>query len=235
MWHTVAASASLTTSLRSLTSYPSAGCPPIHMPFFLEAAILSRIRSPVTSRSNWAKESSTLSVRRPILLVVLNACVTDTNDALRVEDLDDLGEISQRSRQSVDVDDDYVDLVGTNVVQELLQRRAIHRASGIGSIIVERGENRPTFVLLARDVGLAGFALCIERIELLLEALLRRFAGVDGAADLRARRGTHLTEFNHLRSPNASPRRSRDCRASLLQSPTFSSARRSGVRTIGHR
>ncbi len=59
---------------------PSEGWPPIHMSFFLDAAILSRIRSPVTSRSNWAKESSTLSVRRPMLLVVLNACVTDTND-----------------------------------------------------------------------------------------------------------------------------------------------------------
>jgi hypothetical protein len=33
------------------------------MPRF-EAAILSRMRSPVTSRSNWAKESSMLRVRR---------------------------------------------------------------------------------------------------------------------------------------------------------------------------
>ena len=43
------------------------------MPFFFEAAILSRIRSPVTSRSNCAKDSSTLSVSRPMLLVVLKA------------------------------------------------------------------------------------------------------------------------------------------------------------------
>jgi hypothetical protein len=50
------------------------------MPFFFEAAILSRIRSPVTSRSNWAKDNSTLRVRRPIELVVLNCWVTDTND-----------------------------------------------------------------------------------------------------------------------------------------------------------
>jgi hypothetical protein len=35
------------------------------MPFFFEAAILSRMRSPVTSRSNWAKDNSTLSVMRP--------------------------------------------------------------------------------------------------------------------------------------------------------------------------
>ena len=50
------------------------------MPFFFDAAILSRIRSPVTSRSNWAKDNSTFSVRRPMEEVVLNAWVTDTND-----------------------------------------------------------------------------------------------------------------------------------------------------------
>src|SRR5271169_4790082 len=61
---------------------PSGTLPPIHMPFFFEAAILSRMRSPVTSRSNWAKDNSTLSVRRPIELVVLNCWVTETNDTL---------------------------------------------------------------------------------------------------------------------------------------------------------
>jgi hypothetical protein len=34
------------------------------------------------SRSNWAKESSILSVNRPLEVVVLNCCVTDTNEAL---------------------------------------------------------------------------------------------------------------------------------------------------------
>jgi hypothetical protein len=52
--------------------------PPIHMPFCLEAAILSRTRSAITSRSNWANESSTLSVSLPMLVVVLNAWVTLT-------------------------------------------------------------------------------------------------------------------------------------------------------------
>src|SRR5207302_351739 len=56
------------------------------MPFFFEAAILSRMRSPVTSRSNWAKDNSTLSVRRPIeLLVLLAADVRLTSFALRRE------------------------------------------------------------------------------------------------------------------------------------------------------
>jgi hypothetical protein len=48
------------------------------MPLALEAAILSRMRSPVTSRSNWANESRTLSMSRPIESVVLNDWVTDT-------------------------------------------------------------------------------------------------------------------------------------------------------------
>jgi hypothetical protein len=46
----------------------------------LEAAILSRMRSPVTSRSNWAKDSSTFRMRRPIEVVVLNCWVTETNE-----------------------------------------------------------------------------------------------------------------------------------------------------------
>jgi hypothetical protein len=50
------------------------------MPFLFEAAILSLIRSPVTSRSNGAKDSRTLRVNRPMLVVVLNAWVTETND-----------------------------------------------------------------------------------------------------------------------------------------------------------
>jgi hypothetical protein len=54
--------------------------PPIQMPFLFEAAILSRIRSPVTSRSNWAKDRRTFKVNRPMLVVVLNAWVTETKD-----------------------------------------------------------------------------------------------------------------------------------------------------------
>ena len=50
------------------------------MPLALEAAILSRIRSAVTSRSNWAKDRSTFSVSRPIEVVVLKAWVIETKE-----------------------------------------------------------------------------------------------------------------------------------------------------------
>ena len=53
--------------------------PPIHMPFWRDALILSRTLSAMTSRSNWAKESRMLSVSRPIEVVVLNDWVTLTN------------------------------------------------------------------------------------------------------------------------------------------------------------
>jgi hypothetical protein len=42
---------------------------------------LSRTRSPITSRSNWANDSRTLSVSLPMLELVLKDCVTDTHSA----------------------------------------------------------------------------------------------------------------------------------------------------------
>ena len=48
------------------------------MPLRREAATLSRMRSAVTSRSNWAKLSRMFSVSRPMEVVVLNDCVTET-------------------------------------------------------------------------------------------------------------------------------------------------------------
>ena len=90
------------------------------MPLRFDAAILSRMRSPVTSRSNWANDSSTFSVSRPIEVVVLNCWVTDTKLApWRVERLDDPGEVGERARQPVDlVDHDHIDPPGSDVGQQ---------------------------------------------------------------------------------------------------------------------
>jgi hypothetical protein len=52
------ASSGLTTSFLFTTSNPSGGVPPIYIPRCLLAATLSRMRSPITSRPNWAKDSS---------------------------------------------------------------------------------------------------------------------------------------------------------------------------------
>ena len=99
------------------------------------------MRSPVTSRSNWAKDSSTFRVSRPMDVVVLNCWVTETNgDAVGVEDLDDLGEVGQRAGQPVDLVDHHdVDLAGADVGQQSLQRRPLHGAAGDTAIVVLRG------------------------------------------------------------------------------------------------
>ncbi len=76
MRRTSVAFVSFTISSRSRTSYLSGSGPPIHIPLALLAAILSRMRSPVTSRSNCAKDSRTLSISRPIEVAELICCVT---------------------------------------------------------------------------------------------------------------------------------------------------------------
>ena len=73
------------------------------MPFIRLAATLSRMRSAVTSRSNWAKLSRMFSVSRPMDVVVLNDCVTETkvtpfrsNTSTSLEK-----SISERDRRSI--------------------------------------------------------------------------------------------------------------------------------------
>src|SRR3989442_14556461 len=97
--------------------------PPTQRPLRLEAAILSRMRSEVTSRSNWANDSSTFSVSRPIEVVVLNCWVTDTKDTLcRSNSSTSLAKsASDRVRRSTLVDHDDVDPAGPHVLQEPLQ------------------------------------------------------------------------------------------------------------------
>src|SRR6516225_1780797 len=173
------------TSLRSCTRYPRGGTPPIHIPFFFEAAILSRMRSPMTSRSNCAKDNRTFNVKRPIEVVVLNCCVTETKRrAPGVEDLDDLGKIGERAGQPIDLVDDHdVDPPRGDVGKQLLQSRPLHRRAGAPAVIIPRAQAHPAFVPLAVDKGLAGLALRLQRIERLLEPLFGGFAGIDRASN----------------------------------------------------
>src|ERR1700757_1536136 len=173
------------TSLRSFTPYPSGGTPPIHIPFFFEAAILSRIRSPTTSRSNCAKDNRTFRVKPPHRgrrVELLRH--RDEGGTLGIEDLDDFGKIGERAGQPVDlVDDHRVDPPCRDVGEQLLQSGPVHRRAGDPTIIITRAHADPAFVPLAVDEGLAGFALRLQRIEFLLEPLLGRFASVDRTTD----------------------------------------------------
>src|SRR5215471_850218 len=106
--------------------------PPIHIPFRFEAAILSRIRSPMTSRSNCAKDNRMLRVRRPIEVVVLNCWVTETKDAPLASRISTILAKSARERvsRSILLDDDRIDPTRRNVGEQPLQRRPIHRRAG---------------------------------------------------------------------------------------------------------
>ena len=61
---------------------------------------MSRTRSDANSRSNWAKDNSTLSVSRPIEVVVLNCWVTDTNETFRLSKMSTILAKSESDRVS---------------------------------------------------------------------------------------------------------------------------------------
>jgi hypothetical protein len=115
-----------------------------------------------------------------MLVVVLNAWVTrDERHLMGVEQFDQLGKVGERAGQPVDlVDNDHVDPVSASIVEELLERWPVHRAAGIAAVVV-------ALVGLALDVGFRGLSLIVERVELLLQAMLSRDAGIDGAAQRR--------------------------------------------------
>jgi hypothetical protein len=126
-----------------------------------------------------------LRVKRPIEVVGVELLrYGNKGRAFGVEDLDDLGKIGERAGQPVDlVDDDGVDPSCSNIGEQLLQSGAIHRRTGEPAVVISRAQADPAFVPLAVDEGLAGFTLRLQRIELLLEPLLGRFAGVNRTAD----------------------------------------------------
>ena len=106
-----------------------------------------------------------------------------------VEDLDQLGKVGQRARQPVDlVDDDDVDHPSANVSQQLLEAWPLHVAAREATIVVAFPQHQPAFRFLAGDVVLAGVALGVERIEVLLEPFIGGLAGVDRAAEFPRRR-----------------------------------------------
>ena len=123
----------------------------------------------------------------------MNCWVTETNDTLvLVEQLDELGEVRQRAGQAVDlIDDDHVDLAGPYVLQEPLQGRAVGIAAGEAAVVVFGPQQGPSGMGLAADIGLRGIILGVERVEVLLEPLVGRDAGIDRAANRLRRSGLH--------------------------------------------
>ena len=149
---------------------------------------MSRTRSAVTSRSNCAKDKQHVQ-RQPAHRGggVEGLGHRDEGDPGGVEDRDDAGEVGQRAGQPVDLVDDHdIDAAGRDVGEQLAQAGAVHRAAGEAAVVVAAGQGGPALVLLAQDVGRAGLALRVERVERLLQPLLGALAGIDRAAALPA-------------------------------------------------
>src|SRR5271165_3767625 len=103
---------------------------------------------------------------------------------MRVEEIDQLGEVGERARQAVDlVDDDHVNSPCPNIVEQPPERRPFHRAAGIAAIVVPGADQLPALMGLALDISFRRLPLVVERVELLLKAMLGGNAGVDGAAE----------------------------------------------------
>ena len=108
----------------------------------------------------------------------------DEGHIVLVEQLDELGEVGQRAGQAVDlVDDDDVDLAGPHIVQQPLQGWPVGVAAREAAIVVFASQQRPAGMGLAADIGLRGIILGVERVEVLLEPLVGRDAGVDRATN----------------------------------------------------
>ena len=102
--------------------------------------------------------------------------------AMGVEQLDHSGEVGQRSGQAIDLVHDHdIDRALANVRHELLYRRSFRRTAREAPVVVGRLDQLPALAGLTPDERFARFALCVQRVVILLQSLFRGFAGVDRA------------------------------------------------------
>ena len=126
------------------------------------------------------------SVSRPIDVVVLNDCVTETKvTPLRSNTSTSLAKsASERLRRSDLVDHHDIDQPVLDVLHQPLQAGAFQRSAGDAAVVILIADQHPAFGSLAGDVRLAGLTLGVEAVELLLQPFLGGFPGVDGAPQL---------------------------------------------------
>src|SRR5262249_53494635 len=98
------------------------------------------------------------------------------------------------------VDHHDVDPARLDVGHEPLEGRTLQVTPGVTAIVVTIRHQDPPLGLLARDIGLAGLALGVEGVELLLQTLIAGLAGVDRALPLVDNRLSHSCP-RWLRSP----------------------------------
>src|SRR5690606_36416199 len=104
-------------------------------------------------------------------------------DVLLLEAREQLREVEERAAQAVDLVDDHdVDLARVDVGEQALERGALDVRAGEAAVVVALGQRLPALAPHRADIELRGLALRVEGVEVGLEPLARRLAGVDGAA-----------------------------------------------------
>jgi hypothetical protein len=101
-------------------------------------------------------------VSRPMLVVVLNDCVTETKDAAWASKISISLAKSASERVSRSLDHDYIDSAGPHPGEQRLQGQTVERGSGQAAIIIMLGHQPPALTGLAADIGLAGFSKFVE-------------------------------------------------------------------------
>src|SRR5574340_319168 len=124
---------------------------PPRRPFAAAAARPARVRSPMTSRSSWAKAAMMVSIARPIAPSVVRPSQRAELDAALVQVVDDLQHVLGIAGEAVEFPDGQ-DVAGAQVVQARGQLRAVdlgaadavvgedpHGAGGVESVELESG------------------------------------------------------------------------------------------------
>ena len=102
---------------------------------------------------------------RPMLELVLNDWVTDTNETLWASNSSMSFAKSAKRAQYRSCQREHR--------EQLLQRGALKRGAGECAVVVAGGDGPPAFLCLALDVGLTGLALGIRRVEGKIKIVLR--------------------------------------------------------------
>ena len=132
-------------------------------------------------------------------------CYADERSFILFKYFNNSCEVSKRAAQPVHlVDDDHVDATALDIAQQPLQRRPLHAAAGKSAVVVAVADEDPALVLLGfvcRPAPPPGVG--VERVELHVEALVGRDAGVDGAANFA--NGRFHVPLPFRRPKNAGP------------------------------
>ena len=124
---------------------------------------------------------------------------------MAVEHLDQLGEVGQRAAEAVDlVDHHHIDQPVLDILHQPLQAGPFQRAAGQAAVVILIADQHPALGSLAGHERLAGLALGVQAVELLLQPFLGGFARVDRAA-LFAHRGLHARALLLFNPKNTQP------------------------------